>query len=145
MTLAVFILAAFFDNLALHLRGGLNFWTIFGLVGNTMFTSRFIVQWYASERLKKSVIPKNFWHFSLVGGLVMLIYGIHDGHVPIILGYLTPPIIAARNLMLIARHENTFQGRPGAPLPDDTTGAPTAVERNPGHPDDLEDRDDAVG
>ena len=100
------MLAAFFDNLLIHLRGGLNFWTIFGLVGNTMFTSRFIVQWYVSEKLKKSVIPKNFWHFSLIGGSIMLIYGLHDGHIPIILGYLTPPMIAARNLVLIARQEN---------------------------------------
>ena len=30
-----------------------------------MFTSRFVVQWYASEKLKQSVIPKNFWHLSL--------------------------------------------------------------------------------
>ena len=99
------ILAAYFDNFLQHLRGGFNFWTIFGLVGNTMFTSRFIVQWYASEKLGQSVIPKNFWKLSLIGGAIMLVYGIHDGHVPIILGYLTPPVIAARNLMLIARHE----------------------------------------
>ena len=120
MTCPVCILAAFFDNLIQHLRGGFNFWTIFGLIGNTVFTSRFIVQWYASERLRQSVIPKNFWHFSLIGGLIMLIYGIHDGHIPIILGYLTPPIIAARNLMLIAQHEKRMQGGPEDPPPNDT-------------------------
>ena len=39
-----------------------------------MFTSRFVVQWYASEKLKQSVIPKNFWHLSLLGGVIQLIY-----------------------------------------------------------------------
>ncbi len=119
------ILAAFFDNLWTRLHGGIGFWTIFGLIGNVMFTSRFVVQWYASEKLKQSIIPKNFWHLSLVGGVVQLIYALHLGAVPVILGYLLPPVIAARNLMLIARH----QGPPGppaseAPVPDDITPPP---------------------
>ena len=122
------ILAAFFDNVWNRLHGGINFWTIFGLTGNVMFTSRFVVQWYASEKLKQSVIPSNFWHLSLLGGLINLIYALHIGAIPFILGSLLPPIIAARNLMLIARHQPSPGGAPGAPLPDDGTGAPTAVE-----------------
>ena len=143
MTWPVFILAAFLDNLTRRLHGGITFWTLFGLTGNIMFTSRFVVQWYASERLKQSVIPKNFWHLSLLGGIIQLIYALHLGAVPIILGYLLPPVIAARNLMLIARHPQPPAGRPGAPLPDDATAAPTAVEHTPGTPDeaDLNGRD----
>ena len=144
MTLAVFMLAAFLDNLYLRLHGGITFWTVFGLTGNILFTSRFVVQWYASERLKQSVIPKNFWHLSLVGGVIQLIYALHLGAVPIILGYLLPPVIAARNLVLIARHGQPPQGRPGAPLPDDASAAPTAVERTPGEPDEA-DAPDTTG
>ena len=119
------ILGAFFDNVWNRLHGEVNFWTIFGLTGTLMFTSRFVVQWYASEKLKQSIIPKNFWHLSLVGGTIQLIYALHIGAIPFILGALLPPVIAARNLMLIARHQSP---RPGnAPLPDDGSGALTAV------------------
>ena len=63
----------------------------------------------------------------------MLVYGIHDGHVPIILGYLTPPVIAARNLMLIARHEKrNARNRPSGRLrrrPLDFRGDPAASSR----------------
>lgn len=135
------ILAAFFDNLWRHLHGGINFWTIFGLTGNIMFTSRFVVQWYASEKLRQSIIPKNFWRLSLLGGLINLIYALHIGAIPFILGSLLPPVIAARNMVLIARHREPPQGRPGAPLPDDASSAPTAVERTPGRPDASDDGD----
>ena len=123
----VMLLAAFFDNLWNHLHGRISLWTLFGLAGNVMFTSRFVVQWYASEKLKQSVIPKNFWHLSMVGGVIQLIYALHIGYVPVILGYLLPPVIAARNLMLISRHER--QPPPGppadeAPVPDDITPPP---------------------
>lgn len=126
------IVAAFLDNLWRHLHGSINGWTLFGLLGNVMFTSRFVVQWYASEKLKQSIIPKNFWHLSLVGGVIQLIYGIHIGYIPIILGYLLPPVIAARNLMLIAKSaKNTpLSPLPGAPLPDDATGAPETADRH---------------
>ena len=125
----MFFLAAFFDNVWNHLHGGVNFWTVFGLTGNIMFTSRFVVQWYASERLKQSVIPKNFWHLSLVGGVIQLIYALHIGAVPIILGYLLPPVIAARNLVLINRHsQGQPPGPPDAPRSDDGSAAPTAAD-----------------
>ncbi len=126
MTGGVIPLAAFFDNLSHRLQGGIGFWTIFGLIGNVMFTSRFVVQWYASEKLKQSVIPKNFWHLSLVGGVIQLIYALHLGAVPVILGYLLPPVIAMRNLMLIARHQPPPPGAPAdeAPVPDDITPPP---------------------
>ena len=124
----MFMLAAFFDNLVRHLNGGINYWTIFGLTGNIMFTSRFVVQWYASEKLKQSVIPKNFWHLSLVGGIIQLIYALHLGAIPIILGYLLPPVIAARNLVLISRQDKNPPDDddnlpPAPPAPDDDASA----------------------
>jgi lipid-A-disaccharide synthase-like uncharacterized protein len=101
------LIAAFLDNLWRHLNGQINGWTLFGLLGNALFTSRFVVQWYVSEKLGQSVIPKNFWHLSLVGGVIQLIYALHIGAIPIILGYLLPPVIAARNLILINRSKGT--------------------------------------
>ena len=121
------MLAAFFDNLWKHLNGGVNYWTIFGLVGNVMFTSRFVVQWYVSEKLKQSVIPRNFWHLSFLGGLINLIYALHIGAIPFILGALLPPVVAFRNLILIAQQDKNppddDQQPPTPPAPDDDASA----------------------
>ncbi len=35
-------------------------WQAIGYIGQAFFFSRFCVQWYVSERLKKSVIPLAF-------------------------------------------------------------------------------------
>ena len=44
-------------------------WMIIGFGGQGLFSARFIVQWLASERVKRSVIPVAFWYLSLAGGL----------------------------------------------------------------------------
>jgi lipid-A-disaccharide synthase-like uncharacterized protein len=52
----------------------LNPWKIIGLLGSFMFGSRFILQWIASERARKSIIPIGFWEISLAGNLLLLSY-----------------------------------------------------------------------
>jgi lipid-A-disaccharide synthase-like uncharacterized protein len=79
----------------------LDFWLIFGFIGQAMFTMRFIVQWIASERKKESVIPISFWYFSLIGGLVVLFYAIHRMDPVFILAYLPGNFIYFRNLYFI--------------------------------------------
>lgn len=76
-------------------------WLGIGLVGQTLFMMRFIVQWIHSERHQKSVIPVSFWYFSLLGGLTVLAYGVHRVDPVIILGQLPGTIVYTRNLMLI--------------------------------------------
>lgn len=76
-------------------------WLIVGLLGQLMFTARFIVQWVASERAGKSVVPLAFWYFSLFGGMIVLAYGIHKVEPVIILGQLPGVVIYSRNLWLI--------------------------------------------
>lgn len=49
-------------------------WKIVGLTGSLVFGLRFIVQWIASERARKSVIPFGFWECSAIGSLLMLSY-----------------------------------------------------------------------
>jgi len=63
------------------------------------------MQWYVSEKLKRSVIPVQFWYLSIAGSVMMLIYAIYIGKVPLILGFLFPTVIYIRNLMLIRRGE----------------------------------------
>jgi lipid-A-disaccharide synthase-like uncharacterized protein len=77
-------------------------WTFFGLFGQLLFTSRMIVQWLTSERMKKSVVPVSFWLLSLVGSLILLVYGIRQREIVIIVGQATGCIVYVRNLQLIA-------------------------------------------
>ncbi|NWF93235.1 MAG: lipid-A-disaccharide synthase N-terminal domain-containing protein [Syntrophaceae bacterium] len=84
-----------------YARFELDFWLIFGLIGQAMFTMRFIVQWIASERRKESVIPISFWYFSLAGGLIVLLYAIHRMDPVFILAYLPGNFIYLRNLYFI--------------------------------------------
>lgn len=81
-------------------------WLIVGLLGQLMFTGRFIVQWIASERAKASVMPVAFWYFSIIGGLIVLAYGIHKLDLVIILGQMPGVVVYSRNLWLIHRGKN---------------------------------------
>lgn len=76
-------------------------WLLVGLLGQLAFTARFIVQWVASERAKASVMPVAFWYLSIIGGLVVLAYGIHKLDLVIILGQLPGVVVYSRNLWLI--------------------------------------------
>ena len=49
-------------------------WKIIGLSGSLVFGLRFLIQWIASERARKSVIPFGFWECSALGSLLMLSY-----------------------------------------------------------------------
>lgn len=98
-------MASYFQNFWENITGGANFWTFFGLTANLLFASRFALQWYVSEKLKRSVIPVQFWYLSIAGSVMMLIYAIYIGKLPLILGFLFPTIIYIRNLMLIRRQK----------------------------------------
>ncbi len=78
-------------------------WLAVGLLGQLMFTARFIVQWIASERAGQSVMPMAFWYLSIGGGLIVLAYGIHKLDLVIILGQLPGVIVYSRNIWLIRR------------------------------------------
>lgn len=81
-------------------------WVMVGLFGQLMFSGRFIVQWIASERVKKSVVPVAFWYFSMAGGLVLLSYAIYRMDPVFILGQSLGVIIYSRNLWLIYNEDD---------------------------------------
>ncbi|HEX2163154.1 MAG TPA: lipid-A-disaccharide synthase N-terminal domain-containing protein, partial [Thermoanaerobaculia bacterium] len=79
------------------------FWLWLGLAGQALFFGRFFVQWIASERRGRSVVPTAFWFFSVGGGLTLLAYAIHRRDPVFILGQATGLLIYGRNLWLIHR------------------------------------------
>ena len=76
-------------------------WVAIGLAGQALFASRFIVQWWCSEKAKRVVIPPAVWWMSLGGGLIVLSYGIHEKDLVITLGQLPGSLVYARNLWLL--------------------------------------------
>jgi len=102
------VVADFFQNLAVRYpRLQLDFWVIFGFVGQAMFAMRFVVQWIISEKRKESVIPVAFWYLSLGGGLILLAYAVRRMDPVFIAAYLLNPIIYFRNLYFIYSRKAT--------------------------------------
>ncbi|MCD8566507.1 MAG: lipid-A-disaccharide synthase N-terminal domain-containing protein [Alphaproteobacteria bacterium] len=81
-------------------------WLIIGLLGQGLFFMRFLVQWLATERAKKSVVPDLFWYFSLGGGAVLLAYAIHRQDPVFILGQGLGLLIYLRNIHFVKKAKN---------------------------------------
>ncbi len=80
-----------------------DFWLAFGLIAQLTFTARFLVQWIASERAGRSVVPMAFWFLSLAGGVMTLVYGLVRREPVIIIGQALAVFIYLRNIMLVLR------------------------------------------
>ena len=75
-------------------------WYVLGFAGQLMFSSRFLVQWLASERSRRVVIPTAFWYLSLLGGITLLAYAVHKRDPVFAIGQATGLLIYARNLWI---------------------------------------------
>ncbi len=81
----------------------LDWWVLLGFFAQAMFTMRFLVQWIASERAGRSVIPVAFWIFSVAGGLTLLAYALYRRDVVFIVGQAFGVFVYLRNLYFIVR------------------------------------------
>jgi lipid-A-disaccharide synthase-like uncharacterized protein len=81
-------------------------WVMIGLGGQLLFTARFLVQWLASEKAGKSVVPISFWYLSIFGGAVLFFYAVYRKDPVFILGQSMGLFIYVRNLMLIYADRN---------------------------------------
>jgi lipid-A-disaccharide synthase-like uncharacterized protein len=76
---------------------------LFGFTAQFVFFMRFVVQWYASERLGRSHIPISFWYLSLIGAFATFVYALLKADLVIMTGQALAVFIYVRNLMLIYR------------------------------------------
>jgi lipid-A-disaccharide synthase-like uncharacterized protein len=76
-------------------------WLAVGFAGQALFSARFLVQWLASERRGRSVVPLAFWYFSVAGGVTLLAYAVYRRDPVFIVGQLGGLAIYLRNLQLI--------------------------------------------
>ena len=81
----------------------LDWWVVLGFVAQAFFTARFAVQWIASERAGKSIIPLAFWYLSLGGGILLLAYALYRRDPVFILGQAFGVFVYLRNLFFVLR------------------------------------------
>ena len=73
---------------------------VFGLAGQILFTFRFIVQFYLSEKYKVSILPPSFWMISLLGSIIIFIYGLYRVDYVLLIGHGGGMLAYIRNLMI---------------------------------------------
>lgn len=78
-----------------------SWWLLLGFGGQILFMGRFVLQWFASERQQRSVIPVSFWYLSIAGALVLLAYALHRRDPVFTAGQGLGVAIYLRNLHLI--------------------------------------------
>ena len=76
-------------------------WVVLGFVAQAFFTMRFVVQWIASERARKSVMPVAFWFFSIGGGALLLVYALYRRDPVFIAGQALGLLVYIRNVYFI--------------------------------------------
>jgi lipid-A-disaccharide synthase-like uncharacterized protein len=90
--------------------GHLDLGILIGYIAQAMFAMRFVVQWIASERAGRSVVPTAFWVFSIGGGLMLLGYALYRKDPVFIIGQAFGVFVYLRNLQFVIR-----SGGQGAP------------------------------
>ena len=81
-------------------------WIFIGLLGQACLAARFLLQWLASERERRSVVPWSFWYLSLCGGMAILVYAVHRKDPVIVLGQIAGLGVYSRNLFLTRRRSD---------------------------------------
>jgi len=76
-------------------------WT--GIIGQVLFTLRFVYQWIYSEKKKDSVLPLGFWIISLTGSLIIFIYAIIRKDPVLLAGHAIGLVIYSRNIVIIKK------------------------------------------
>jgi lipid-A-disaccharide synthase-like uncharacterized protein len=91
-------------------------WKGVGWLGNVAFFTRFFVQWYATEKRKRVVVPTAFWWLSLTGSLLLLTYSLHKRDSVFIFAYAFTWIPYIRNLVIHHRHREAHSDCPACGL-----------------------------
>lgn len=86
-------------------------WLGIGFCGQALFSMRFLLQWIATERQRRSVIPTAFWYFSLAGGITLLGYAIHRQDPVFIVGQAGGLVVYLRNLYFVRREQSAVAKR----------------------------------
>ncbi len=87
-------------------------WLAIGFTGQLMFSARFFIQWLASEKQRKSVVPIAFWYLSIAGSSILLAYVIYRRDPVLILGQSMGLMIYLRNIWFIRSESQSNDDKP---------------------------------
>ncbi|OGR15645.1 MAG: lauroyl acyltransferase [Desulfobacterales bacterium GWB2_56_26] len=76
---------------------------VWGLTGQFVFTFRFIIQWFYTEKVEESVLPIGFWIFSIIGSVMVLSYAVIRKDPVLFVGQLFGFVVYFRNTLLWMR------------------------------------------
>ena len=95
----------------IHITG----WKLIGYTGALMFGGRWLVQFVASKRAGKPVIPRLFWYMSVLGSLMTLAYFTLSSKQDSVgvLQNLFPTFTACYSLYLDIKHRGWHRDRAG--------------------------------
>jgi lipid-A-disaccharide synthase-like uncharacterized protein len=99
-------------------------WLAVGFAAQLMFSMRFIVQWVASERARRSIVPETFWYFSVVGGAMLFAYATYRMDPVFMLGQGMGLVIYGRNIYFIRAHRKNEAAAAAAASPTAAPGVP---------------------
>ncbi|SDI24247.1 Uncharacterized N-terminal domain of lipid-A-disaccharide synthase [Pseudomonas panipatensis] len=91
-------------------------WTLIGMVGQVIFTGRFMLQLWFSERANRPVNPIHFWYMSMIGSVMLFAYAVAQRDPIIILGQSFGIVVYLRNLALIRRQARSEDAAQSAEL-----------------------------
>src|ERR1700730_7424648 len=120
MNTSIFIAVTWFGREHRILGLDWNYLVILGLIGTATFSMRFLVQWWASERQGKSVIPVSFWYWSIAGSVIMFVYFLFRRDPVGVIAYLPNSIIYIQNLMLIRKRGLAYPAAAPSQKPRET-------------------------
>ncbi|KAB2882882.1 MAG: lipid-A-disaccharide synthase N-terminal domain-containing protein [Pseudorhodoplanes sp.] len=90
----------------------LDWWVLLGVAAQILFTARFVVQWIASERAGRSVVPLAFWLLSIGGGALLLIYALYRKDPVFVLGQGFGVFVYLRNVYFVLNERSRLVKAP---------------------------------
>lgn len=86
-------------------------WIGIGFLGQAAFSSRFLIQWIASEKARRTTVPEAFWWMSLIGGVALFAYFVWRQDAVGVLGQSSGLVVYSRNLRLIYKERRRARER----------------------------------
>lgn len=86
-------------------------WIGIGFLGQAAFSSRFLIQWIASEKARRTTVPDAFWWMSLIGGVALFAYFVWRQDAVGVLGQSSGLVVYSRNLRLIYKERRRARER----------------------------------
>jgi lipid-A-disaccharide synthase-like uncharacterized protein len=91
-------------------------WKLIGFLGTLLFTARWFVQFYATKKHKRVVVPMSFWYLSVTGSVLTLAYFIWGKNDSVgIIQTAFPMLVSIYNVLAHLRQRKPEAVRPGGP------------------------------